>query len=208
MRILVINPNSDPLMTAAIRDELLRVKRPDTEVEVVNAAGAPIAIESALDEALCTPGTLDHVRTAEERGMDAVVIACFSDPALDAARELTRLPVLGIQEAALHLAAQLGEKVSILSTGSANAPSRHVETLRGKLGPQFGSCRTLGVSVSDTVRDRERVMQRLVETGRRAMQEDGARVFVLGCAGLGDLAPQLAATLGAPVVNPNAAALK
>jgi allantoin racemase len=64
------------------------------------------------------------------------------------------------------------------------------------------------VSVSDTVRDRELVMQRLVETGRRAMEEDGAEVFVLGCAGLGDLAPRLAETLGTPVVDPNAAALK
>jgi allantoin racemase len=208
MRLLVINPNSDTVMSGVIRDELERVRRPDTEVDVVNAAGAPIAIESALDEALCTPGTLELVRSAKERGMDAVVIACFSDPALEAARELTRVPVVGIQESALHLAAQLGEKVAILSTGFGTGSGRLGEVLRGKLGHQYASCRRLGLSVSDTVRDRDLVMQRLVETGRRAQEEDGAQVFVLGCAGLGDLAPRLAEALGTPVIDPNAAALK
>jgi allantoin racemase len=204
----VINPNSDPVMSGVIRDEPERVKRPDTEVEVVNATGAPIAIQSALDEARCTPGTLEHVRSAKERGMDAVVIACFSDPALAAARESTTVPVVGIQESALHLAARLGEKVAILSTGSGTGPGRLGEVLRGRLGHQFASCRRLGLSVSDTVRDRDLVMQRLVETGRRAMEEDGAEVFVLGCAGLGDLAPRLSDALGTPVIDPNAAALK
>ena len=72
------------------RDQLLAVARPDVRVEVVNPPGAPPAIESALDEAACVPPMLRLVESAQRDGYDAVVIACFSDPGLDAAREAAR----------------------------------------------------------------------------------------------------------------------
>ena len=64
------------------------------------------------------------VREAEQRGYQAVIIACFSDPGLDAAREATDLPVVGIQDAAMHLAAQLGYQFSVLTTMKHRTPHR------------------------------------------------------------------------------------
>ncbi len=88
MRILVVNPNASVEMTNVIREQLHAVARPDVSVDVVNPPGAPPAIESALDEAACVPPLLTLVSQAEAQGYDAVVIACFSDPGLDAAREV------------------------------------------------------------------------------------------------------------------------
>ena len=116
MRVLVINPNASVEMSDVIREQLHAVARPGTFVDVVNPPGAPPAIESALDEAACVPPMLALVREAQDRGYDAVVIACFSDPGLDAAREATDLPVVGIQDAAMHLAAQLGYRFTVLTT--------------------------------------------------------------------------------------------
>jgi allantoin racemase len=208
MRILVINPNASREMSAVIRDQLDAVRRPDAAVVVANPPGAPPAIESALDEAACVPPTLRMVERAAADGFDAVVIACFSDPGLDAAREATTLPVVGIQEAAMHLAAQLGHRFSVLTTLARRAPVRERAALLHGLDRRLASCVPLDLAVLETVVDRERVLARVIAAGRRAIEADGAEVLILGCAGLGDLAPRAQAALGAPVIDPNAAALK
>jgi allantoin racemase len=208
MRVLVINPNASVEMSDVIRDQLRAVARVDVEVEVVNPVGAPPAIESAQDEAQAIPPMLELVRGAEGRGFDAVVIACFSDPGLDAAREATTLPVVGIQESAMHLAAQLGHRFSVLTTLAHRAPVRERAAVLHGLDRRLASCIPLNLPVLDTVVDRERVLERVVSAGRLGVERDGAEVLILGCAGLGDLAPRVQAILGVPVIDPNAAALK
>ena len=208
MRVLVINPNASVEMSDVIREQLHAIARPDVQVDVVNPPGAPPAIESALDEAACVPPMLTLVREARDRGYDAVVIACFSDPGLDAAREATDLPVVGIQDAAMHLAAQLGYRFSVLTTLAHRAPLRERAALLAGLDRRLASCRPLNLPVLETVVNREQVVQKIVTIGRQAVEEDGAEVLVLGCAGLGDLALRASRELGVPVIDPNAAALK
>src|SRR5438270_8998765 len=154
MRILVINPNASVEMSDVVREQLHAVARPGVQFDVVNPPGAPPAIESALDEAACIPPMLDLVRTARGHGYDAVVIACFSDPGLDAAREATDLPVVGIQDAAMHLAAQLGYRFSVLTTLAHRAPLRERAALLAGLARRLASCRPLDLPVLDTVGDR------------------------------------------------------
>ena len=208
MRVLVINPNASVEMSDVIREQLHAVARPDVEVDVVNPEGAPPAIESALDEAACVPPMLRLVHEARDQGYDAVVIACFSDPGLDAAREATDLPVVGIQDAAMHLAAQLGYRFSVLTTLAHRAPLRERAALLAGLDRRLASCRPLDLPVLETVVNREHVVRKIVKLGREAIEVDGAEVLVLGCAGLGDLALRASAELGVPVIDPNAAALK
>ena len=206
--ILVINPNASIEMTDVIRDQLERVRRPDTRLEVVRSPEAPPAIESAQDEAACIPPMLELVRAAAGRGVDAIVIACFSDPGLDAAREATSIPVVGIQESGMHLAAQLGDRFAILVPLARRVPLREHAALRHGFERRLTACPALDLPVLETVVDRERVLDLLVRKSRETVEQDGTEVIVLGCAGLGDLAPRLQQIAGVPVVDPNAAALK
>ena len=129
MRILVVNPNTSASMTDRLRRELEAVKGRETELTVVNPTAGPAAIESAEDEALAIPPMLDLIREAAPRH-DAVVIACFSDPGLDEARDIVSIPVVGIEESSLHLAAQLG-RFTILTSRRERVPAKleHVERL-------------------------------------------------------------------------------
>jgi Asp/Glu/hydantoin racemase len=52
-------------------------------------------VECATDLVYNLPSTIDAVADAERQGYDAVVIACFSDTGVEAARELVSIPVLG-----------------------------------------------------------------------------------------------------------------
>jgi len=52
---------------------------------------------------------------------DGAIVACFGDPGLFAARELTTAPVVGISEASMLTALTLGRRFSILTTTPRNA---------------------------------------------------------------------------------------
>ena len=62
MRIFVINPNTSESVTEHLRRELTKIKRPDTELTVVNPEHGPVSIESVYDEALAGPPTLELVQ--------------------------------------------------------------------------------------------------------------------------------------------------
>ncbi len=207
MKILVINPNTSQSMTDHIRHELERIKRPDTELTVVCPDKGPETIESAYDEAFAIPPTLELVKKANQQRYHAVILACFSDPGLEAAKEISKVPVIGIEEATLHVAAMLGAKFSVLTPRQQRIASKreHVH-IRG-LDHFLASVRSLDLSVAETDSDPERTKKRVLEVSRQAV-EDGAEVIVLGCAGMAGYAPELEAKLNIKVLDPAAVALK
>ena len=96
MKIMIINPNSSDDMTAADEAAGRSVASPGTEVVAMTPDYAPASIESYYDEYMCVPGILNEIRKGDAAGdYDAYIIACYGDPGLHAARELTDKPVGG-----------------------------------------------------------------------------------------------------------------
>ena len=208
MKIMVINPNTSESMTNHLRQELTRMKRPDTELTVVCAERGPETIESAYDEAHAAPPTLELVKRANEEGYDAVVLACFSDPGLEAAKEISDIPVIGIEESTLHVAAMLGAKFSVVTPRKERIASRREHVHMRGMDHFLASVRSLDLSVAETDADPERTKTKVFQVGRLAVEEDGAEVIVLGCAGMAGYAPEMESKLGVKVLDPSAVALK
>jgi allantoin racemase len=208
MKILVINPNTSISMTDHIREALEAIKRPDTELIVTCPDKGPETIESAYDEAHAIPPTLELVKRAERDGVDAVILACFSDPGLEAAREVAAIPVIGIEEATLHMAAMLGAKFSIMTPRKRRiATKREHVHIRG-LTHFLASVRSLDLTVAETEADPGKTKQRLLEVAGSAVDEDGAEVIIMGCAGMAGYAEEIEQSLGVKVLDPAAVALK
>lgn len=208
MKIMVINPNSSVHMTDHLRDALSPIAGADTELTVVCPPNGPYAIESAYDEALCAPGTLELVRKANEEGFDAVILACFSDPALEAAREISNILVMGIAETALHVASMMGFKYTILTLTDERIPHKFNDTRRFKLENSLASIRALGMSVAETDEDPERAKAAIKKVARDAASEDRAEVIVLGCAGMAGYAEEVEHDTGILVIDPSSLTLK
>jgi len=208
MNILVINPNSSEEMTQSIREVLDRIKRQDTYVSVVRTEGAPAAIQSATDVALATPHVLDLVREGNADRVDAIILACFSDPGLEAAREISDVLVLGIQETTLHIAATLGNKYTILTPLTERIASKEQDVRRFKAEPACASVRALGMTVPETEADPERTKKRILDVARTAIEQDGAEVMVLGCAGMVGYAADVEKDLGIVVLDPTTITFK
>jgi allantoin racemase len=208
MKIMVINPNTSESMTNHLRAELMGIKRADTELTVVCADKGPETIESAYDEAHAIPPTLELVKRANQEGYDAVILACFSDPGLEAAKEISEIPVIGIEESTLHVAAMLGARFSVMTPRKERIAARREHVYFRGMDHFLASVRSLDLSVAETDADPERTKKRVLDVARLAAEEDGAEIIILGCAGMAGYVPELESKLGVKILDPSAVALK
>ena len=208
MRIFVINPNSSVHVTDHVRETLEKIKRPDTELFVTCPEHGPISIESAYDEALAAYHILPLVQKANDEGYDAVILACFSDPGLDAAKEISKIPVIGIEESTLHMAAMLGHKFSIMTGMRRRIPTRDCHCRERGVMDFYASSPALEMSVVEMDADAAKAKARIIEKARVAVEKDGAEVIILGCAGPAGYSEDIEKELGVVVLDPSSVALK
>ncbi len=208
MRIKVINPNTTQSMTDTIAAAAREAAAPGTEIVATSPAMGPASIEDHYDEAFSVIGVLDEVRKGEAEGCDGYIIACFGDPGLLAAREVARGPVIGIAEAAMHMASLVSTGFSVVSTLERSRPI--LEHLVDAYGMRRAcrSVRATDIAVLDLEKPESNARGAILAECRKAMAEDHADCVLLGCAGMADLQRSIAEELGIPVVDGVAAAVK
>jgi allantoin racemase len=175
------------------------------QIEVADLAEGARSIECFADEAVSISPTVARVKQAVNSGVDAIVIGCYADTALDAARELSPGPVIGPGQASMHVAAMLGERFSILTVLPSVIPMIRRLVKRYAVESHVASILPIDVPVLDLPKAREESFRRLLVQGRKAINEHGADTIILGCMSMafdGDLPEELQAELGVPVVNP------
>ena len=202
--IVVINPNSNQAVTDGLDAALDGFRLGGgPAIECLTLEEGPFGIETQLhtDQVV-----LPLVRLVESRpDAGAFVIACYSDPGLDACHAIARVPVFGIQESGLLAAMARGDLFGVVAI-SGGSIARHRRAMRrmGVLGRLAGE-RALDMSVDETARG-EGTFARLEEVGT-ALVGDGADVLILGCAGMARHRARLEEALGIPVIDPTQAAV-
>lgn len=201
----VINPNSSQAVTDGIADAIAPLRGMGTPIECVTLAEGPPGIESQSQADETIAPMLRLAAGLEDRAA-AFVIACFGDPGVHALRDRTAKPVLGIQEAAVATALSLGHRFGIIAILAASVP-RHLRSL-GAMGvlDRLAGDRALGLGVAELA-DPATTQGRLIDTGRRLRDTDGAEVLILGCAGMARYRGVLEQALGLPVIDPCQAAV-
>ncbi|RUW01204.1 MULTISPECIES: aspartate/glutamate racemase family protein [unclassified Mesorhizobium] len=199
MRILVINPNTTASMTGKIGKAATSVASSGTEIVAVNPADGPPSIEGYFDEVFAVPGIIAEMRKAP--AADAYVIACFDDTGLDAARCATEVPVIGIGEAAFHLASLVAGKFSVVTTLARSVPAIEHNLAKYGLSSRCAKVRSSEVAVLELERPGSNARHRISDEIARAIREDHAEAIVLGCAGMADLAHSLSEEHGVPVLD-------
>ena len=201
MKIKIINPNTTSSMTESIERMAKRYADSDTEIIAVSPKTGPDSIETYVDEYLAIPGVLQEIVKGEQEGADAYIIACFGDPGLQAAREITDKPVLGIAESAIATAKVLAPYFSIVSVLDRSRKVTEDVVKNYGAEPFCRSIRSTGLSVLEFGRNPEMGLAALAQQGRKAVEEDGAECILLGCAGFVDFVDSLKEELGVPVLD-------
>ena len=126
-RILIINPNTSERSTKHIERECKKIASPGTIIDAINPlskSGFNIpSLLSYTDLDLCAVETIKIAWEKRDK-YDGIIIACFSDPGLDAIKELLDIPVIGVGEAGYHIAAMLGHKFTVLASTSKWTPNK------------------------------------------------------------------------------------
>ncbi len=204
IHLTVVNPNTTVSMTTLIEASAREVAGPDTVVTGRTPSMGPASIESHYDEALAVPGLLRVI--AEDPTADAFVIACFGDPGLDAAREATSVPVVGIAEAAMKTASLLGRTFSVVTTlGRTTGRAWDLARIYG-LERQCAGVHACEIPVLALEEDQHATYAAILGEAKAALAEDHCDAIVLGCAGMAGLPELLTSQLGVPVVDGVAAA--
>jgi Asp/Glu/hydantoin racemase len=204
-RILVVNPNSNEVVTKGLADALEPIAFEDgPEIDCVTLKEGPYGIETQEHVESVTLPLRRLVAGSNE--VDAFVIACYSDPGLHACREATSRPVFGINEAGVLTALARAERFGVIAIGQRSI-RRHVRYLRQMgLDARFAGERPLNMSVAETASG-GKTLDRMIEVGAELRDEDGADVVVMGCAGMARHRQPLEAALGVPVIDPTQAAV-
>ncbi len=205
MRIRVVTP----IVTRGLRDagDLRAFEGPGCRIEHELIDHGPASIECAADEALAAPAVMAAALRAEREGVDALLIDCFGDPGLDAARECVRIPVIGPGEVSLHAAAMLGRHIALISVLESVRPLLMHLVLRYGLSERLAAMRMVEMPVLDLQHGMSRLQQAMAAQAVAAVREDGADVVVLGCTGFHGCAECVQTALQAegldvPVVDP------
>lgn len=204
--IYVINPNSSRTVTAGIDAAMAPLRLPGGPcIECLTLDAGPPGIQTQRDVESVTMPLLDLARSLEDDAA-AFVIACFSDPGLHALREASARPVFGISESAALTALTLGQTFGVIAILQTSIP-RHLRGwgamgLRDRLAGEAA----IGLNVAD-LGDASTTLSRMVDAGRRLIDDHGSQVIVMGCAGMAAYRQSLQQQLGVPVVEPSQAAV-
>ena len=210
MNIIVINPNTTAVMTSRIAATAQIVAQPGTNIIAIQPSAGPASIEGYADEAMAVPHMLDAMFAAQTQHTEVAgyVIACFDDTGLDAARCLLDAPVVGIGEAACHLASLIAARFSVVTTlGRSVSPIEH-NLVKYGLASRCARVRAAEVAVLDLEDAASDAYAQISNEVRIALKEDRAEAIVLGCAGMTNLAERLSNEHGVPVIDGVGAAVK
>lgn len=212
IRIKVVLPVATDMWNNATLKECQKYKCETTDIDVINIKNGPDSIECLYDMTFSSFFTIQELEKAEKEGYDGAITCCFGDVALDAAKEKLEIPVVGLQEASVHIAAMLGGRFSILAVGPGATALASIEKNLGAYGmsTKCASIRFLDIPVLNLDAKRKELEERALEEGRRAIDHDNAHAIVLGCGVLSlfGIDEVLKTELGVPIIVPVGAAIK
>jgi Asp/Glu/hydantoin racemase len=202
MRLLLINGNTDAAITARMVALARATAGAGVAIEGATARFGARYISTRSAAAIAGHAVLDALAhaLAEAPTPDAVMLACFGDPGIAALRELSPVPVVGMAEASILMAATLGGRIALLTGGARWVPM--LSEYAAAIG--FGErvvVRGIALTGDAIAASPDAALPALAAEARAAADQDGAEVVVLGGAGLAGLAERIADAVPVPLLD-------
>jgi len=200
LRITILNPNISKPVSDIILAEAMRAKQPETVLQIQTASFGVEYIETLVEATIAGHATLEMFSSAYSEA-DAIVLAAFGDPGLDALKQASPIPVIGLTEAAITVAHALGGRYAVVGISErigywyrdvieAMDPSARYLGYSG-LGERFRSVSTV----------REEQVEQLLAMCQLAVTEQGADSIILAGAPLAGLAREIVSDVPVPLID-------
>lgn len=207
MKLLLVNTNTTEAITELLLAQGRKVAAPTTRLTAVTGRFGGRYVASRATYAIAGHAALDaYARHGADA--DAVVLACFGDPGLEALREVASQPVVGMAEASCVAAAQTAGRFAIVTGGERWGPMLREFVASIGLADRLAVVHTLAPTGGDIARDPEGALRMLADACRQCIRDHGASSVILGGAGLAGLAERIADRVDAPVIDSLTASIR
>lgn len=207
-RIVWCNPVGTPAFDRETEQLIDAIRLPQFERVVRSLPSGPPHLEYHTYEHEALGPMLDIFRQEERSGAAAGIIGCFYDGGLRELREAVTMPVVGMAEAALALAATMGHMFSIIVGRRKWIPKMRDNAVLYGHERRLASLRSVDMGIPDVAADPGRFFDRCIEQAELAVAEDGAEVVVLSEIAAPDFWERASKELTAPIVDPGVACWK
>jgi allantoin racemase len=201
MKLDIIIPVSTDIWNEDVKNACLKIASPDTEIRITEIKRGPESIESEYDEVFSSPHV---VKTAEElakSGSEGIIIYCFGEPGLHAAKEKLSIPVVGIKEAAISMAKILGDNIGLISPLKTAVPGQ-MRVLKNEVRKIV----SIDMPVLDFINTK--TLEEKIENKVKELVLDGCDVVVLGCGSMLNIDfERMQKEYGVPIIIPLNAAI-
>jgi allantoin racemase len=206
-RVLVIVPFAMSADNLALRQEQLKGidLSPQLQFEFRPVKAGPLNYSSHHDFVLADAANFEAGCRAQDEGFSAVCIDTMSDSGVAALRSVLDIPVFGPGKVSMLAALMLGDRFSVLTMASRWKPLYKKALDELGLHHKCTSVRAIEVAPDNQALlsgKEEDVFPLLEAAARRAIDEDGAEVIVLGSTTMHQSHAWLSQRLPVPIINP------
>jgi allantoin racemase len=207
MRFLIINPNTNPVVTERIRLATLRCSQPGITFEVTQPKAGPYSIETPQHREHAQEEVLSLIRACDTSTYTSILTACFDDLAIEEARLISKAPVYGTCELSVKAIMAITSEFSIVTT--VMQAVRGIELLvRQHGGGNAFTTYAAGIGVEQAAAADKQTIHKVATTAAYAIRFDGSKAILLASGGLTGYASLLSDTLGVPIIDGVEAAIQ
>ena len=200
MRLLLVNSNTSDFVTNKVASAARAVANVSTEIVPVTGNFGARVSATRTELAIAEHATIDLL-AEHAPGCDAVLIAVSYDVSLWAAREMLRIPVAGITEAALLTACMLGTRIGVVVFGRRVLPIYQERVAGYGFTGRIAGWRAIENSSPYSAGDQSEADALTIAAANDLVERDGAEVIVLTGAVMAGVPPRLQPQVPVPLLD-------
>jgi allantoin racemase len=201
-RLLLINSNTTASLTARLHQRACAFLGTSWTITAETASFGSPYITQRTDVVVAGHAALaavDKAMKADDQ-FDACLIACFGEPGIAAAREVLPFPVVGIAEASVLCALQVGRRYAVVTVGE-RWPAMIEDYLQGLyLHERCVGILPISGQALDLAADRTFALRQISAAIEQALT-CGADAIIVGGAAIADFTQDLQGAFRAPLIN-------
>ncbi len=200
MKLLLVNANTSDFVTDKVRAAAAAAASPGTEIRAVTGTFGARVIATRAENAIAAHATL-ALAAEHAPGCDGMLVAVSYDTAVRAARELLDIPVLGMTEAALHVASLVGGRVGMVVFGRRTLGLYRDAVAESGLGACVAGWRALESAAPFAPGNQDEADRMVVAACADLVERDMAEAIVLTGAVMAGVPARLQPQIDVPVFD-------